>query len=63
MVLAVVVAVMSVVVILAALLVVVKSVERTSDFALDLLLIVALRRRGARIDDRSIGIHEPFSDV
>jgi hypothetical protein len=27
------------------------------------LLIVALRRRGARIDDRSIGIHEPFSDV
>ena len=62
MVLAVVVAV-SVVMILAALLVVFKSVERTSDITLDLLLLLAAGRRGRRVDYRSIGIYKPLSDI
>src|SRR3954469_19953241 len=63
MVLAVVVAVMTLVMIFAALVVVLKSVERAADVVFDSEQVLGARRRGAWIDHRAIGVQEPFSDV
>src|SRR3954470_5031537 len=63
MVLAVVVAVMTLVVVFAALVIVLKGVERAADVVFDSEQVLGARRRGARIDHRAVGIQEPFSDV
>src|SRR4051794_34871582 len=63
MVLAVVVAVMTLVMIFAALVIVLEGVERAADVVFDSEQVLATRRRGARIDHRAVAVQEPFSDV